>query len=489
MTSLPPPVAAPVRAPGASFTPPASAKPGSIFTPAIDLLLVGGLSLIFFVPLLLSGRTDLVLVGAGAQAWIGTAINMPHFMASYRLVYRDRETVMKHKWASIYVPLILVAYIVFAVLEIQYFLPQGCTEAIRASVVDPACRPLLMTLLIAIASGYLAWHYTGQVWGMMASYAYLGGARFEKSERLLIRTGLRILLAWHVCWFVYTQLDKPFRGVVRPVYIVVSAGIGLAFLLGAIGLFRMWRRTGVLPPARTLVAWIALFVWYAMMARDPRALFWIQIAHALQYLAFPVRVEINRTIADRARGATRLARHMALYGLGLLVVSVVVAQLVPGTAMSIIGNVFGETPGKSAPILLLMFINIHHYFTDGVIWKISNPEVRKDLFAHVLPPDKGGKSAKAGKGGKSGGESAGRQRVAYEGETPTAPQGLAAPSQTRMSMRSRAAMVASSLLFVAGVISPPPGSRPDSPAAACSKAGSARFRRNADRKRGALSGS
>ncbi len=50
-----------------------------------------------------------------------------------------------------------------------------------------------------------------------------------------------------------------------------------------------------------------------------------------------------------------------------------------------------------------MFINIHHYFTDGVIWKISNPEVRKDLFAHVLPPDKGGKSAKAGKSGKSGG--------------------------------------------------------------------------------------
>jgi hypothetical protein len=32
-----------------------------------------------------------------------------------------------------------------------------------------------------------------------------------------------------------------------------------------------------------------------------------------------------------------------------------------------------------------MFINIHHYFTDGVIWKISNPEVRRELFAHVPP--------------------------------------------------------------------------------------------------------
>ena len=42
-----------------------------------------------------------------------------------------------------------------------------------------------------------------------------------------------------------------------------------------------------------------------------------------------------------------------------------------------------EEPGKAAPILILMIINIHHYFTDGVIWEISNPEVRRELFAHV----------------------------------------------------------------------------------------------------------
>ena len=374
------PVAAASTSP-AALAAPASTKAGSIFSPVIDLLLVGGLSLIVFVPLLLSGRSDLVLVGAGAQAWVGTAINMPHFMASYRLVYRDRETIMKHKWASIYVPLILVVYSAVAIWEAQY-------------------SPVLVVVLISVSSAYLAWHYTGQVWGMMASYAYLAGARFEKSERLLIRTGLRILLAWHVSWFLYTQLRDPSR--VRPVYLVVSAGIGIAFLLGAVGLYRMWRRTGKLPPARTLVAWLALFVWYAVMARDPKALFWIQIAHALQYLAFPVRVEINRTIRGRARAATRLARHMALYGVALLVVSFVVAQLVPAAAMGIIGNVFGETPGKSAPILLLMVINIHHYFTDGVMWKISNPEVRKDLFAHVAPAEQRGTAPKAARAAVSG---------------------------------------------------------------------------------------
>src|SRR5438045_1948536 len=77
-------------------------------------------------------------------------------------------------------------------------------------------------VLVSASSGYLAWHYTGQVWGMMASYAYLAGTRFEKTERLLIRTGLRILLAWQVTWFLYTQLRNP--ATVRPVYVLISAG-------------------------------------------------------------------------------------------------------------------------------------------------------------------------------------------------------------------------------------------------------------------------
>lgn len=340
------------------------ASPPSILNPVLDFLFVGGLSLIVFVPLLLSGRTDLVLIGAGAQAWVATTINMPHFMASYRLVYRSRDMIMQHKWASIYVPTILVAYIVLALWVAQ-------------------SSPVLVIVLVAVSSAYLAWHYTGQVWGMMASYAYLGGTRFEKSERLLIRTGLRILLAWHVTWFLYTQLRDPAR--IRPLYLLISAGTIVAFVLGVVGILRVRRRTGRFPPARALVAWLALFAWYAVMARDPQALFWVQIAHALQYLAFPIRVEMNRSSSEARASRGRVALHMAMYGAGLIAVSILVARVVPASAMGAIGNIFGEEPGRAAPILLLMFINIHHYFTDGVIWKISNPEVRRDLFAHVNP--------------------------------------------------------------------------------------------------------
>ncbi len=344
----------------------ASTRPqgASIFNPVVDFLLVGGLSLILLVPLLVSGSTDLLFLSAGAQAFIATAINMPHFMASYRLVYGSREMILKHKWASIYVPAILIAYIALALFVAKD-------------------SPALVIILVAVSSGYLAWHYTGQVWGMMASFAYLAGTSFEKSERFLIRTGLRILLAWHVTWFLYTQLRN--GAAMRPLYLLISAGTIAAFLLGAIGILRVRRRVGRFPPARALVAWISIFVWYAAMARDPAALFWVQIAHALQYLAFPVRVELNRSAQRGDASPKRIALHMAAYAGAILVVSVAVAQLVPMSIMGVVGNVFGEQPGRTAPILLLMFINIHHYFTDGVIWKISNPDVRRDLFAHVKP--------------------------------------------------------------------------------------------------------
>ena len=348
----------------------------SILNPTLDFLFVGGLSLIVFVPLLLSGRTDLVLIGAGAQAWIAATINMPHFMASYRLVYRSREMILKHKWAAIYVPAILTAYIVVALWVAQ-------------------SSPVFVIILVSVSSAYLAWHYTGQVWGMMASYAFLAGARFEKSERLLIRTGLRILLAWQVTWFLYTQLRDP--SAVRPFYALISVGTAVAFVLGAVGIIKMRVRTGRFPPVRALVAWLAIFVWYAVLARDPKAIFWIQIAHALQYLAFPIRVELNRASHDEHADSHGPAWHMILYGAGLMAVSLLVARIVPASAMSVVGNVFGEEPGRAAPILLLMFINIHHYFTDGVIWKISNPEVRRELFAHVAQPERGkGVSVPAG---------------------------------------------------------------------------------------------
>jgi hypothetical protein len=352
--------------------PAAAARPRSaaILSPIIDILCVGGLSILVIGPLLLSGMDELTFVGIATLAWAQILINMSHFMASYRIVYRSKAMIFRHKWASLGVPLLLAAYLVVAFWQAQH---------------GP---PLLVGLLILLSSCYLAWHYTGQVWGMMASYAYLDGIRFEPGERRLIRVSLRILLGWHVVWAIriwIQQTSLPEPAWLTPLYVASTAATVVALLLGGAGLLRVWRRTGRVPPDRALVAWIAIFFWYAALARWGLAgLFLVQLFHALQYLEFPARVELNGVMR---RGGGRVLLHMAAYGFGLLALSFVVTQFVPGPAMSSVASFVGDKPRSVVPVLLLAFINIHHYFTDGVAWKLSNPEVRKELFAHLIPAE------------------------------------------------------------------------------------------------------
>src|SRR5205085_6662141 len=133
-------------------------------------------------PLLLFGPDELTFLNVGWLLWAQAVINYAHFMASYRIVYRDRETIRRHRWAAIWVPLIMAGFITIAVATAEQ-------------------STVLLVAFFTVASAYLAWHYTGQVWGMMASHAFLAGVGFEKRERVLIRSSLRLLLVWHVLWF------------------------------------------------------------------------------------------------------------------------------------------------------------------------------------------------------------------------------------------------------------------------------------------------
>lgn len=367
----------------------AQPRPAAIISPLVDLLCVGGLSIVVIIPLLLSDREELGFATIGVLIWAQALINYSHFMASYRIIYRDRQMIRRHQWAAIWIPLLMLVFVVIALL------------------VAPVSE-LLLLAFFAVGSGYLAWHYTGQVWGMMASYSYLDGVRFDPTERWLIRASLRILLAWHVSWFLNFWLSHAqvpsLAQLAASLYQVVSYATIPAFLLGGIGLLRMRLRLGRFPPLRAVVAWLAIFVWYAAIARwGLPAFFLVQLAHALQYLEFPVRVELNR--ATRA-AAARSAGHMVVYAAALLTTAFLVILAVPGPAMSLVANFLGATPNKAAAALVLYFINIHHYFTDGVVWKISNPEVRKELFAHVPPspvvPALVGQAGTAGGSGPAG---------------------------------------------------------------------------------------
>ncbi len=362
----------------ASATLPAP-KP-AIISPLVDTLCVGGLSLLVLVPFLVSGRAELLLLSAGVQAWLTASVNMPHFLASYRMVYRTRESVRAHSWAAVWVPLALLLACGFAVWA--------------ARTTD-----LWISAILTVQNAYLAVHYTGQAWGMTAAYAFLGGASFSPLERRLVRGGLYVLLAWHVVWFFHHAYDQ--LGL-APLYQAVTVATALALASGLVGFALVKARTGRYPPARALTPWLAIFVWYAALARwGLPALFWVQMAHALQYLVFPVRVEANRTLRGEYGGPSHLAIHMTLYLVILFAASIVAAVLLPLGAMAVVTDWLGSRPGQVVGFAILAFLNIHHYFTDGVVWKLRNPAVRQDLFGHLPQPAPVPAAARSGRARRS----------------------------------------------------------------------------------------
>lgn len=335
----------------------------AIIHPLVDTFAVGGLSIAFLIFLLLfePGWSE----GELAERFIvlTALLNWPHFMATYALMYRSRDTVQRYPMASKWMPLAIAV---------------TCTAAVLAQVVSGYEGSL--KFLTWMAGAYLAWHYTGQTWGMMASFSFLTGHGFKDEERKIIRIGLDILLVWHLIWFFHV-VDfggPPLKQ--NPTYLTIYSWatylmIPVGALLGFVGLWRYRKRIEKSPSPRVTVPFLAIVLWYVSMAINPLALFWVQLSHSLQYLLFPMRVEINRGAA-RERSPLQSAVLFAMIALGL---GVLLFELFPRALNWAI-------PAASLAAVKLgigNFINIHHYFADSVIWKISNPAVRKELFAHI----------------------------------------------------------------------------------------------------------
>jgi hypothetical protein len=288
-------------------------------------------------------------------------------------------------------PAILVLYCLAAIVVPKLSASELPGDATNLAIgADSASRalvdPNMLRALFVVNLFYLAWHYTGQGWGMCASFAYLQGLRFENRERHLVRIGFRALLVVHVVAVLagLDELSPDIREMVKRVQPWTLAAAALTIPVGLAGFGLAWRRTGRLPWVRTIVPWGSMYVWYAMLPIVPDSFVWLQLAHALQYLEFPLRVELNRrerrTMPRRVPKLPRVGYVTLYYG------ALVVAGLLVFASPFMLER---GSDGVALAALIAAAVNVHHYFVDGCIWKISNPAVRGELFAHVAKPSTG----------------------------------------------------------------------------------------------------
>ncbi|QDT10300.1 hypothetical protein [Planctomycetes bacterium K23_9] len=354
----------------------------TLISPRVDLLLGGGLSLVIALIVIVYGSINVTsmdgaLIAVGTYLFTDLLINAPHFMASYRVLYSRRDNFRKHPLVTIVAPVLgigLIAYVGLWSYRNSLTIESGQSGAL----------PFPMIVLNALAPVLLGWHYVGQSWGTTACFASLSGFRMTSTHRRLIRVGFYALFLYHITWGCqamglleawYPQEDVGIymmKALMSACRVLVLA----SFVLGAAGFWLLGKSQQRIVPLKVWLPWCATYSWYVMVDVYPQSFFLLQIFHALQYLMFPARVEMNEHCRD---GSMKM--HMLLYYLSLVVIGFVVFEWT---------QILGWTAGGVVPRYFLMMgtatmmvVNVHHYFTDAVIWKIRDPVVRKSVFGHL----------------------------------------------------------------------------------------------------------
>jgi len=340
----------------------------AIINSSLDPWLVGGLSVVILIGFLVLSSTIPSEMILGNFLILTVLLNGTHFMASYSLLYSSREYIKRYRTAAVFMPIGLLLV--------------GALGLWSAS--PPRGDSIVIQGILVITALYLALHYTGQAWGMMASYAYVHGIRFSPSERKILRTCLRIMALWQMVWALSTSpssIPSALRPYAIPCMQLLNVIAITSLLVGSVTLIGLRRRLKTPLPSTVLLPFGSLYVWYAFLSVYPQSLFWVQIFHSLQYLSFPFRIEMNRFSGHQLPMiSSERTRHLLKYSLALAFASLFVFVGID-KALNYPSGGF-----ENYFLVLVSLINIHHYFIDGCIWHISNPRVRADLFAHINPP-------------------------------------------------------------------------------------------------------
>jgi hypothetical protein len=349
----------------------------------LEFMLVGGITLVLF-PLAWLARKGLGLDSAdyafGALTFYGAyVINDPHFAVTYLLFYKDarkralgREitTGQRVRWwvAGLLVPLALGAWAILAVRS--------------RSAQTLGWMVQLMFLLVG-------WHYVKQGFGVLTVLSARRGAIITRAERTVILS--HCFAGWAFAWAnpskaagEYEEKGVIYWALAHPRWLEIAAGTALtaSALAVVVVLVVKWRREHRMIPLAPLSGLlITVWSWTIFSAIDPLVQYVIPALHAVQYFYFVWLMKRNEA---RAReGPPLFGRPVKVqlailagsaFALGWLLFRGIPTFLddafVPRSSAN---EALGATPWFAA---FFVFVNIHHYFMDGVIWRRENPDTR-----------------------------------------------------------------------------------------------------------------
>lgn len=359
-----------------------------LFGPIIDFLGLGGGSLLFLAGLaLLSLYGNFEVQLAAIFFIVSSLINHPHFAHSYQIFYRefgrkigpqtDKILRLRYIFAGIIAPIMIAGYYLTA-------LYLGEMKWLAWSV---------------NAMGFLVgWHYVKQGYGMLSVDSVMKKTFFTDGQKKLLIWNA--YAGWIYSW-VFTNhifIERDFMGlsyfaIPLPAWLLTGSLIVMLGFLGAtLLMFSRRIRTGKSLPWNGVIAYLtSIYIWRIVMQLNPLFILTIPAFHSLQYMLVVWRFQLNAE-EDNARqnkpaplggliGSHAAARLMWFYIIGALL-GVFAFFGIPYLLVEYTSFDPATYHIMWPFIVIWVFINIHHYFLDNVMWRKGNPEVGKYLFAH-----------------------------------------------------------------------------------------------------------
>ncbi len=363
-----------------------------LFGPIIDFICLGGgsliaLPIIFALPL---GPYKASI--AQVMVLLSFVLNYPHFAHSYQIFYRQFN---RKAFGEEYHVVLRVRYIFAGIV-----VPAALVLFFTGSVLSGDARVLgfaanLMFLLVG-------WHYVKQGYGILMVDAVYKRQFFTDPEKRLFR--LNGYMVWFLAWLYGNTavhrielLNLQYYTFEAPV-IALNLVTVIAVVTGVLSLWTMVRRwranggslpyNGVFAYVASLYFWILFFNWNI----DPIWMLVVPALHSVQYLAVVWRYQLgyerDRPGADEpvlsflapSSAGKKYHLNMALFVLLGMILGVLGFWAIPILLQVLVtydASVFGASMFM---FIFFIFINVHHYFLDNVIWRRDNPDMRRYLF-------------------------------------------------------------------------------------------------------------
>jgi len=355
----------------AAIPAPAKAAPSPYFVNLpIDFLFIGGASIITYLLMWKFQKGDAgglrtnTIINLGI--YLSVVCNWPHFSATSFRLYGNKDHLRQYPVTGLIAPILV-------------------TAAVFGSFAAPTQIAPMFLKLFLIWSPY---HFSGQSIGISLLYARRGGHKVDSLERFMLSGfiyGSFMVNSIRAEAFIegYEYYGVHIAGFGVPEWTVTATeiwmygcGAVLFFLLVARAL-----RSGKLPPLMYLLPGITQYVWFVLGGYANHAGFaeFIPFFHSLQYLliawAMQMREKSEREKIVPTSGFV-LSESVLWYAVNVIG-GACLFYILPKAAIGA-----GISPDL-ANATIIAGVQIHHFFVDGVIWKLKSKSVVSPLLVNV----------------------------------------------------------------------------------------------------------